>query len=259
LSSTVNVVDAEQRLCDVKKRTVLSILKIAGEACEHALTEHVRNVPVQDLELDEVWTFVRKKQRQIRPGESSIGIGDAYTFIALERTSKLVVAWHLGKRNGANTEEFIEKIRKATAPGRFEVSTDAFAPYESAIQWALHDRANHSSVVKVFDKPQESRERYSPPKFVCVQKESISGNPDLNPASTSHVERKNGTLRQWCKRLTRLTYAFSKKWENLQAAIALHFWFYNFCRIHGSLRITPGMAAGVTDHVWTLEELLLIH
>lgn len=253
-----NSVRGTARLCDVEKRTVLNILKLAGETCKQSLTEQISNVSVHDLELDEVWTFVRKKQRQIKPGESAIGIGDAYTFVALERTSKMVVAWHFGKRNGSNTEKFVEKIRKATAPGRFEVVTDAFQPYEFAIQWALHDRANHSSVVKVFDKPQESRERYSPAKFVCVQKEAISGNPDLDRASTSHVERKNGTLRQWCKRLTRLTYAFSKKWENLEAALALHFWFYNFCRIHGSLRITPAMAAGVTDRIWTLDEAMSI-
>ena len=141
-------------------------------------------------------------------------IGDQYVFIGLEQTSKLVVAWHLGlgKRDGQNTEDFISKIRLATAPGRFEVCTDAFSPYVPAIDMGLHDRANHSLVVKVYDKPEEGRERYSPGNFVTLERMAVSGNPDLERASTSHVERKNGTLRQWCKRLTRLTYAFSKKW-----------------------------------------------
>lgn len=120
-----------------------------------------------------------------------------------------------------------------------------------------YDRANHSEVVKIFSNAaQPITESYRPAKFIAVAKDVVSGTPDLDRAGTSHVERKNGTLRQWCKRLTRLTYAFSKKWDNLQAALALHFAHYNFCRIHGSLRITPAMAAGITDHVWSLGELI---
>lgn len=166
------------------------------------------------------------------------------------------MAWHLGKRDRENTEEFIAKVRLATADNRFEVCTDAFQPYAGAIDLALSDRADYSQVVKVYSKQEEGRERYSPGSFVTVEKQAILGDPDLGRASTSHVERQNGTLRQWCKRLTRLTYAFSKKWENLKAALALHFAYYNFCRIHGKLRITPAMAAGVTDHVWALDELI---
>src|SRR5438477_8959153 len=183
--------------------------------------------------------------------------GDAYTFIALERTSKLVVAWHLGKRDRVNTEDFVSKIRWATAPGWFDVSTDAFLPYENAIDAGLYDRANHAQIVKLFSTHLGAvSESYTPAKFVSVAKDTISGMPDLDRASTSHVERKNGTLRQSCKRLTRLTYAFSKKWENLQAALALHFWYYNFARVHSSLRVTPAMQAQVSDHIWNLEELI---
>lgn len=184
-------------------------------------------------------------------------VGDAYTFIGLERTSKLVVAWHLGKRDRVNTEDFVSKIRWATAPGWFDVSTDGFEPYETAIDAGLYDRANHAQVVKLFStRLDRVSESYMPAKFVSVAKDVICGNPDLDRAGTSHVERKNGTLRQWCKRLTRLTYAFSKKWDNLKAALALHFAHYNFCRIHGSLRITPAMAAGLTDRVWEIEDLI---
>jgi hypothetical protein len=120
----------------------------------------------------------------------------------------------------------------------------------------LSDRANHSIVVKVYDKPEETRERYSPGNFVTVEKSVGSGNPNLARACTSDVERNNGSLRQWCRRLTRLTYAFSKKKENLRAALALHFWFYNFARIHGGLRVTPAMEAGIVDRVWSLGDLL---
>ena len=167
------------------------------------------------------------------------------------------MAWHLGKRDRINTEDFISKVRVATAPGFFDVSTDAFQPYESAIDAGLYDRASHAQVVKMFSHHvEEGRERYSPGQFIAVQKDAVSGTPDLDRASTSHVERKNGTLRQWCKRLTRLTYAFSKKWDNLKAALALHFAHYNFCRVHGSLRMTPAMEAGIADRVWTIEDLI---
>ncbi len=252
-----NSVRGTARLCDVEKRTVLNILTLAGETCERIFTERVRGVRVNDLELDEVWTYVGKHQKRVHPEESSTRIGDAYTFIGLERTSKLVVAWHLGKRDRVNTEDFISKIRWATAPGRFDVSTDGFQPYETAIDAGLYDRANHSQVVKMFSNSmQRFPESYGPAKFVAVAKDVVSGDPDLDRAGTSHVERKNGTLRQWCKRLTRLTYAYSKKWDNLKAALALHFCHYNSCRLHGSLRITPAMAAGITDHVWTVADLL---
>jgi IS1 family transposase len=216
---------------------------------------------VADLELDEVWSFVGCKQKRLTPERVEKGLaGDAYTFIGLERTSKLVVAWHLGKRDRVNTEDFISKIRWATAPGQFYVSTDAFHPYENAIDAGRYDRANHSQVVKLFSNWLERvSESYSPAKFVCVQKDAVSGTPDLDRAGTSHVERKNGTLRQWCKRLTRLTYAFSKKWENLRAALALHFAHNNFCRQHGSLcKLTPAMVAGITDDIWTIEELMSV-
>ena len=230
---------------------------LAGENCERLQTERVRNVPVQDLQLDEIRSYVGKKEgHKWRSEENNPKLGDAYTFIALERTSKLVVAWHLGKRDGVNTEDFISKVRWGTAAGTSEVCTDGFAPYVGAIGAGLHDRANYSQVVKVYSKQEEGRERYSPGSFVSVEKAAIMGTPNMKRASTSHVERQNGTLRQWCKRLTRLTYAFSKKWDNLKAALALHFAYYNFCRVHSSLRVTPAMEAGNADHVWTIGELI---
>ena len=169
----------------------------------------------------------------------------------------VVIAWHLGRRDQLNTDQFIEKVRSVTALiSGPTYPLNALSPYNSAINVRLWDRANHSIVVKVFSKPKETRERYSPGDFVTVDKSMQRGNPDLEKAGTSHIERKNGSLRQWCKRLTRLTYAFSKKKANLRAALALHFWYYNFARVHGSLRATPGMESGLTDHVWTLPEFI---
>lgn len=136
------------------------------------------------------------------------------------------------------------------------MSTDGFQPYETAIDAGLYDRANHASVVKLFSTVSQVPESYKPAKFVSVAKDAVRVSPGLDRAGTSHVERKNGTLRQWCKRLARLTYAFSKSWDNLRAALALHFAYYNLCRIHGSLRITSAMAAGASDHVWSIDDLI---
>lgn len=222
-----NSVRGTARLCDVEKRTVLNMLKLAGENCERLLREHVRNVPVQQVQCDEIWTFVQKKEGHKWDNEkNSEKIGDAYTFIAIERGTKLVVAWHLGKRDQENTTQFIRKIRGATTDDSFEICTDGFSPYVQAINEALYDRANYSQIVKTYSKHEEGRERYSPGDFVSVQKAAILGEPNMDRATTSHVERENGSLRQWCKRLTRLTYAFSKNWENLRAALALHFAYY---------------------------------
>lgn len=252
-----NSMRSTSRLCNVEKRTVLNMLTLAGEACERLLSDRIQNLSVRELEFDECWSYVQKKEGHKWPEEAhDRKIGDAYTFIALDRTSKLVLAWHLGKRDSKNTEAFVEKVRRATADRPFDVSTDAFIPYAAAIDMILGDRANHTQVIKIYDRPEEGRERYSPCQFVSVEKSVISGTPDVGRANTSHVERKNGSLRQWCKRLTRLTYAFSKKWENLRAALALHFCYYNFCRVHSALRITPAMAAGLSDHIWTIGELL---
>lgn len=163
------------------------------------------------------------------------------------------------QRERVNTEDFVSKVRWATAPGWFDISTDAFQPYENAINAGLYGRANHSRMVKLSNHLDRVSESYILAKFVSVAKDTVSNIPDildLDPAGISHVERKNGTLRQWRKRPTRLTYAFSKSRSNLKAALALHFWHYNFSRVHSALRITAAMAAGVIDHVWTFAELI---
>ncbi|MCH8266988.1 MAG: IS1 family transposase [Acidobacteria bacterium] len=252
-----NSVRGTARLCGVEKRTVLNLLKAAGEHCERLLERRLRGAPVKDLQLDEVWTFVFKKEQNKWLSEAgNQRIGDAYTFIALERESKLIVAWHLGKRTAKSTEAFIAKLRTATAETCFQITTDGFTPYPPAIENTFGSDVDYAQLVKIYGQPEEGRERYSPAEVINAVPTPVLGSPDRERICTSHVERQNGTLRQWCKRLTRLTYAFSKKWENLQAALALHFAYYNCCRIQGRLRVTPAMEAGITDHVWNLNELL---
>jgi IS1 family transposase/transposase-like protein len=253
-----NSVRSTARLCDVEKRTVLNLLKSAGENCERLFAKRFRNLPMKDLQLDEIWSYVGKKEGHKWMDEiDNQAIGDAYTFIALERDTKLVVAWHLGKRTAKSTDEFIYKLRLATANNRFQITTDGFTAYPPAIDNTFGADVDYAQLVKVYGNPEEGREeRYSPGSVIDAIPTPVFGEPNIDRICTSHVERQNGTLRQWCKRLTRLTYAFSKKWENLRAALALHFAYYNFCRIHGSLRVTPAMEAGISDHVWDLNELI---
>lgn len=253
-----NSVRGTARLCDVEKRTVLNILRAAGDNCERLLRRRIRNVSVDDVELDEIWTFVKKKERRKTPSDKGReDIGDQYLFIALERHTKIVLCWQLGRRDAATTEDFITKLRDATKAGRrFQLSSDGFQAYPNAIETGLSDRADYGQIIKLYGSLTAGNEGYRPAKIKGSIRAGIQGTPSRNRICTSHIERKNGTLRQWCKRFTRLTYAFSKKRENLRAACALHFAHYNFCRVHGSLRVTPAMEGGVTDHVWSIEELI---
>ena len=253
-----NSIRSTERITGVHHTTILALLERLGEGCTELLRRRVRSVAVTDLQFDEIWTYVFKKQRRLKPKEKSRrDIGDAYCFIALARHTKLVVAWHLGKRDEPNTADFVTKVRDATT-GTFQVSSDAFGAYRNAIDTGLSDRCDYAQIIKLYGRLPGSRgDYYRPAKIKGTISAAIFGNPNPDRVCTSHVERKNGSLRQWNNRFTRLTYSFSKKWEKLEASLALHFAFYNFCRIHGTLKVTPAIEAGVTDHVWTLDELLL--
>jgi IS1 family transposase len=200
---------------------------------------------------------VFKKEAHKNPWEAhDNSIGDAYCFVAIERQSKLVLNFALGRRDQATTDVFIEGLRAATGRQRFQITTDGFQPYKSAITTTLSDRCDFAMLIKVYAESREGEARYSPPDVVEALPKPIMGDPDPKKICTSHVERQNLTLRMHMRRLTRLTNAFSKKWENLWHAYCLHFGWYNFCRIHQSLRITPAMAAGITGEVWSLRRLL---
>ena len=243
------------RLCNVEPKTVLNILVLASEKCERLLGRKIRNVPVKDVQADEIWSFIGKKEKQMQPGDDP-NLGDAYAFVAIERHSKLVLNFALGKRNQATTDIFIEGLRLATSAKEFQITTDGFAPYVSAIEDTLSDRVDFAQLIKVYRATPEGERRYSPAEVVSTETVIGIGSPDPKRVCTSHIERQNLSMRMGIRRFTRLTNAFSKKWENHWAALALWFAFYNFCRIHKSLRITPAMAAGITDHVWELKELV---
>jgi IS1 family transposase len=183
-------------------------------------------------------------------------MGDAFCFVGIERESKLIVAWHLGKRSHDDTVQFARKLRHATR-GRFQLTTDGFAAYRQVMPQTFGDEIDFMQLIKVYgvEGVQEQR-RYSPPTVLGVSHELVSGNPVQAHACTSHIERSNLSLRMSSRRFTRLTNAFSKKWENHEAALALWFAFYNFCRKHMTLKETPAMASGLENHVWTIRELI---
>lgn len=235
-----NSIRSTSRLLKIKDSTVLALLASVGPGCDRLMRSRIRGLDVGHLELDEIWTFVRKKERRVKPGDPET-VGDAYIFIAIERHTKLVMAWHLGKRDLGNTCRFIYKVRKATSAKRFQISTDGYPDYERAIEIGLSDRASYGRIVKV-----------NHPGRV----EAVFGNPDVSQIETTYIERLNATLRLWCKRMNRDTFAFSKRWDMLAAALALGFAHYNWCRVHGTLKRTPAMAAGLADRPWTVEELL---
>lgn len=250
-----NSVSSVERISDIHHTTILKLLVLAGEKCERVMAQKIINVKVRDVECDELWAFIGKKQKRVRP-EDDQNLGDAYTFVAIERHSKLVLNIALGKRDRATTDIFIEGLRQATASQPFQITTDGFAPYVNAISDTLADRVDFAQLIKVYRASQEGEARYSPAEVEAVEVVPVMGQPDPERICTSIVERQNLSVRMGTRRFTRLTNGFSKKWANHWAAVCLWFAFYNFCRVHRSLRVTPAMEAGIADHIWTVRELL---
>ena len=252
-----NSVRSTERITGVHRDTILDLLLKAGERCERIMDKRIKGIAVKDVEADEIWGFVRMKNRaklfrQITDPE----VGDAYTFVGIERNTKLVLAWHLGERDMVNTEAFTEKLNYATS-GRFQLTTDGYGTYPEAVSYSLGTRVDYAMLIKVYAAPRDGEQKYSPPEVVETITKPMIGDPDFSRICTSIVERSNLSMRTSIRRLTRLTNGFSKKWDNLRAMLALYFAHYNFCRIHSSIRCTPAMEAGITKHVWTLRELLI--
>jgi len=252
-----NSIRSTQRITGLHQQTILNLLVMIGDRCKNLMSERIKGVPVQDVEADEMWGFVGMKNRaKLYKELNDPRIGDAYTFVAIERNSKLILAWHLGQRDVANTEAFTEKLGHATS-GRFQLTADGFAAYPGAVSYSLGTRVDFAQLIKVYQNNREGEQKYSPPEVVETIRKDVIGSPDPRRVCTSIVERSNLSMRTSIRRLTRLTNAFSKKWENLSAALVLYFAYYNFCRIHSSIRCTPAMEAGITKHVWSLRDLLI--
>jgi IS1 family transposase len=250
-----NSIRATARMIGVEHKTVLRVLLRTGDNCARLLNERMRRLPCKVVQMDEIWTFVGKKEKQVRHDENPELVGDQYVFVAMDSETKLVPSFRIGKRNAANTWYFVQDLQARLA-NRVQLTSDGFRPYKDAVDGAFGMDVDYAMLVKMYSNSGQADTRYSPGEIVDVRTIPITGNPKPRLISTSHIERQNLTMRMQLRRFTRLTNAFSKKLENLKAALALHFAWYNFCRIHSSLRTTPAMEAGISDSVWELSDLI---
>lgn len=250
-------VRAIERLTGTEKRTILRLLAQAGAGCERLMAEHVKGVEVKDVECDEIWTYVRcKEATKKRKGIDDLEAGDCYCFTALERESKLLLAFQVGRRNTYEAHDFMAKLSTATE-GNFQISTDAWTGYPETIEYHLGARVDYGMVVKEYVQPSgEEIRRYAPPRLLRSEKVAVYGSPDAKRMGTSRVERSNWTIRTHLRRMTRLSNGFSRKRANLRANLALFFAYYNFVKIHRSIRMTPAMKAGITRKPWGMADLL---
>lgn len=245
------------RMTGVHKKTIMKLLVEIGARCQRMLDEKMRGIRCETVECDELWTFVQKKEGVMKAAERKAhqDIGDQYTYVALDPISKVIPAFHVGKRDSFNIHRFIEDLSRRI-DGPTQVSTDAWGPYSLAIARYFGNRATYAQITKFYAAENPGPGRYAPPRVSRTAITEVLGIPDYSKVCTSYVERQNLTLRMKIARFHRLTLAFSRKLANLKAAVALYFWTYNFCLIHRSLRMTSAMAAGITDRIWELNELV---
>jgi IS1 family transposase len=247
-----------ERMTQTHRDTIMRLLVSVGARCQRLLDERLQGFTCQHLQLDEIWTFVRKKERRLSALEQlNPEIGDQYMFVAIDAETKLIPSFLVGKRDGHTALLFMMDLySRLTGNGRIQLTTDGFYAYLEAIEQTFGADADYAQLVKIYAAIDAGPGRYSPPRVAETVSTVIQGSPDPEHISTSYVERQNLTMRMAMRRFTRLTNAFSKKLANLKAALALHFAHYNFLRVHRTLRVTPAIEAGITDHVWGWAELL---
>jgi IS1 family transposase len=246
---------ATARMVGVEHKTVMRVLLRVGDNCARLLNERMRRLPCRVVQMDEIWTYCGKHERFVRPTDNPLEVGDQYVFVAMDSETKLIPSFRIGKRNAANAWYFVQDLQSRLA-GRVQLTSDGFRPYANAVEDAFGTEVDYAMLVKLYSDSGQADTRYSPGEIVDSRPIPIMGNPKPRLISTSHIERQNLTIRMQLRRFTRLTNAFSKKLENMKAALAIHFAHYNFCRIHQTLRVTPAMQAGLTQRIWGIEELL---
>lgn len=252
-----NSIRATVRMTGVAKNTIVKLLEDVGEACANYQDEVMRNLPCRRLECDEIWSFCFAKKKNVSPERQGIlGYGDIWTWVAIDADTKLVPCWHVGRRDTQAATEFINDLA-SRLKHRVMLTTDGFRPYLEAVEGAFGADIDYAMLIKLYGKEQDEI-RYSPAKVLSTHSEVIAGDPLPPLISTPYVERQNLTMRMSMRRFTRLTNGFSKKLENHMHAIALHYMYYNFCRIHQSLRCTPAMEAGISKKVWEIEDIVAL-
>jgi len=250
-----NSIRATSRMTDVARNTITTLLLDLAEACAAYHNRHVRNLKVRRLQCDEIWNFVGAKAKNATPEKKAEGWGDTWTWTALDADTKLCVSYLVGGRDAGWATEFMQDCASRIT-NRVQVTTDGHKAYLQAVEDAFGADIDYAQLQKIYGAPLENETRYSPARCIGCDMKVVSGKPDPKHVSTSYVERQNLSMRMSIRRFTRLTNAFSKKVENHAAAVALWFMFYNFCRIHQTLRVTPAMEAGLSDHVWSIQELI---
>ena len=250
-----NSIRSTCRITGFAKGTVIKLLSDLGNACADYHDEHVSNVSTKRIQCDEIWSFVGAKQKNVSEEKMAQGCGDAWTWTALDADSKLIVSYLVGQRGPQWALAFMEDVASRVA-SRVQITTDGHRAYLEAVEGAFGMDCDYAVLIKLYGNDQGPQTRYSPGEFVGTETKIVMGNPDRKHISTSFVERQNLTMRMSMRRFTRLTNGFSKKIQNHEAAIALHFMYYNFCRVHKTLRVTPAMEAGIASHIWEIEELV---
>ena len=246
------------RLADVSINTVTKLLVDLGAACDKFHDEHVRNVRVRRLQADEIWCFIGAKAKNVRPEKKAEGWGDVWTWTGLDADTKLCVSYLVGGRDGGWAKEFMQDCANRIK-GRVQITTDGHKAYLEAVEDAFGADIDYAQLQKIYGAPTDAEmRRYSPAQCIGADMKVVSGDPDPKHVSTSYVERHNLTMRMGMRRFTRLTNGFSKKIENHAAMVAIHAAYYNFGRVHKTLRVTPAMEDGLADHVWSLEEIVLL-
>ncbi len=255
-----NSIRSTARITDTAINTVVKLLKDVGAACLEYQDKTMHNLPCKKLQIDEIWSFCYAKEKNVPENkQGKFGYGDVWTFTAIDAKTKLVPSWLVGLRDTEHASIFINDL-KDRLTNRVQITTDGHKMYLDAIEGAFGSEVDYAMLVKLYGQEPESEKRYSPAECIATEKHIIQGNPDNKSISTSYVERQNLTMRMNMRRFTRLTNAFSKKLENHIYALALYFLHYNFARPHKTLANpyprTPAMVAGISDHIWTVEEIV---
>jgi IS1 family transposase len=252
-----NSIRSTSRMTGVARNTVTKLLVDVGTACMKYHDEHVRNVRVRRLQCDEIWVYIGAKPRNVTPAKKEIGWGDVWTWVGIDADTKLVVSYLVGGRGADWAMDFMQDCA-SRIKGRVQVTTDGHRAYLEAVESAFGMDVDYAQLQKIYGASLETETRYSPATCIGCDMKVVSGNPDPKHVSTSYVERQNLTMRMHMRRFTRLTNAFSKKIDIHAYAVAVHFLYCNFVRIHQTLRVTPAMEAGLCDHAWTMDEFVAL-
>ncbi len=246
---------ATVRMTGVSKNTISKLLLELGAGCTAFQSKTLVNLPCKRLQCDEIWSYVGAKDKNLSSEKKDAGLGSVWTWTAIDADTKLIPTWLVGSRDADSAYEFMQDVASRLRY-RVQLTTDGHRPYLAAVEDAFGADIDYAMLQKIYGADPGNDTRYSPAVCLGCKVETVTGMPDPKHISTSYLERQNLTMRMSMRRFTRLTNAFSKKVENHAAAVALYFMYYNFGRVHQTLRVTPAMEAGLSDHVWSIEEIV---